>query len=54
METSELTLHSGRVANYAVREEMYDGRRHIVVPVIMMKEGVHCGSHGCIITPLKS
>ena len=48
METAELTVHSVRVAEYNVREEMFEGKKHIVVPVIMMKEGVHCGSHGCI------
>ena len=31
---------------YTVRYENHQGRRHMVVPVIMMVEGVHCGSHG--------
>lgn len=29
-----------------LRTEMHQGRRHLVVPVIMMVEGVHAGSHG--------
>lgn len=33
---------------YSIRTEMYDGKAHIVVPVIMMKEGVHSGSQGPI------
>lgn len=32
--------------NYMVRTEVHQGRSHIVVPVIMMVEGVHNGSHG--------
>lgn len=31
-----------------IRYEMYEGRSHMVVPVIMMVEGVHCGSAGPI------
>ena len=37
-----------QVNNYQVREASLEGRKHIVVPVIMMKEGVHNGSHGPI------
>lgn len=32
--------------NYPVRKEVYQGRQCIVVPVIMMREGVHHGSRG--------
>lgn len=32
--------------NYTIREEIHQGRKHLVVPVIMMTEGVHSGSHG--------
>ncbi len=31
---------------YDIREELHQGRKHLVIPVIMMKEGVHRGSHG--------
>lgn len=32
--------------NYPVRSVQHQGRKHIVVPVVMMKEGVHNGSRG--------
>jgi len=32
--------------NYEIRYEMHQRRRHMVVPVVMMTEGVHHGSHG--------
>jgi len=32
--------------NYTIREEIHQGRKHIVVPVVMMVEGVHNGSMG--------
>jgi hypothetical protein len=35
--------------NYTVRREQLNGVDHIVVPVIMMVEGVHSGSHGPIL-----
>lgn len=31
---------------YDIREETYQGRKHLVVPVVMMVEGVHNGSAG--------
>jgi len=35
--------------NYQIREETYQGRSYLVVPVVMMKEGVHNGSQGPIL-----
>ena len=32
--------------NYIIRTEMHQGKKHLVVPVIMLKEGVHNGSAG--------
>lgn len=32
--------------DYQIRTEHHRGRRHLVVPVVMMREGVHNGSHG--------
>lgn len=32
--------------SYVIREETLEGRKHIVVPVVMMVEGVHAGSGG--------
>jgi hypothetical protein len=34
------------IKNYEIREELLDGREHLVVPVVMMREGVHNGSRG--------
>jgi hypothetical protein len=31
---------------YVIEEKMHQGKNHIVVPVVMMVEGVHYGSHG--------
>lgn len=42
-------LHSVQNNQYQLRTETYQGRMHIVVPVIMMVEGVHSGSHGPIL-----
>jgi len=35
--------------NYTVRRETFNDKEHIVVPVVMMVEGVHSGSHGPIL-----
>lgn len=49
METRKLLIQTATTAiNYTVRRETYDGRECIVVPVVMMREGVHSGSHGAI------
>jgi hypothetical protein len=37
--------------DYAIREEIHQGREHIVVPVVMMVEGVHNGSMGSLLHP---
>jgi hypothetical protein len=37
--------------NYSPRYETHQGRKHVVVPVVMMVEGVHCGSHGPLFHP---
>jgi hypothetical protein len=34
------------VNGYSVRTETHQGKRHIVVPAVMLVEGVHSGSHG--------
>ena len=34
---------------YTIRTEMLDGKKHLVVPVVMMVEGVHSGSGGAIL-----
>ena len=35
--------------NYQMRTYKYNGKDHLIVPVIMMREGVHSGSHGPIL-----
>lgn len=32
---------------YSVRTEQFEGRTHLIAPVIILTEGVHCGSAGC-------
>jgi len=39
-------LHKIQANYYTVRSEMHEGKKHLVVPVVMMVEGVHNGSHG--------
>jgi hypothetical protein len=34
---------------YKPRTEMFDGRKHLVVPVVLMVSGVHNGSHGPVL-----
>ena len=40
------TLQKYINSNYQIRQEEHQGRTHWVVPVIMMRNGVHAGSHG--------
>jgi len=35
--------------NYSIRSETYQGKRNLVMPAVMMVEGVHNGSHGPIL-----
>lgn len=48
-ELQKLVLHSVATNGYNIREETLDGKKHLVVPVVMMVEGVHSGSHGPIL-----
>lgn len=43
---SSIELHSIQTDQFEVRTTMHQGRKHIIVPVVMMVEGVHNGSHG--------
>ncbi len=38
---------SNFVANFSVRTAEKDGKTHLVVPIVALIEGVHCGSGGC-------
>lgn len=44
----EMQIHHYHLTanNYTIRTETHQGRKHLVVPVVMMVEGVHNGSHG--------
>jgi len=39
-------MYQVQANNYEIRMETYMGRKHLIVPVVMMVEGVHCGSAG--------
>jgi hypothetical protein len=44
-------LHVFRLAanNYSIRTEMHQGRKHLVVPVVMLTEGVHNNNGGRVL-----
>lgn len=44
-----LEIHNNAVYEYTPRTEYYDDREYLVVPVVMMVEGVHHGSFGPIL-----
>jgi len=46
METKTLVFLTHSTTTYQIREETFEGRRYLVVPVVMMVEGVHEGSRG--------
>ena len=43
---AQYSFHHVQANNYTIRTETHQGKKHLVVPVIMMVEGVHNGSHG--------
>ena len=44
--TLNLNFHNTDQAQYTIRTEQMEGKQYIVVPVVMMVEGVHSGSRG--------
>lgn len=44
--TNNMNTYQNSVSEYSTRLETLNGRQYIVVPVTMMVEGVHNGSHG--------
>lgn len=48
-EIEHLVTLSSATFGYTIRSEVHQGRPHIVVPVIMMVEGVHAGSAGALL-----
>jgi hypothetical protein len=49
LEKTRIETLSSLSINYTVREDEMDGRKHLVVPVVMMVPGVHNGSGGPIL-----
>ena len=52
MPNTNMEIYAALNEHYTVREEQHQGKTHLVVPVIMMREGVHNGSHGQIFHPI--
>lgn len=46
---NDMHIHVGGASNYTIRKEFLQGKEHIVVPIIMMVQGVHSSSHGPIL-----
>jgi len=46
METQQIAVYSNPSAPYTIQTKLLDGRKHLVVPVVMMVAGVHAGSRG--------
>ena len=44
--SAQYASHHVQINNYTIRTETHQGKKHLVVPVIMMTEGVHAGSRG--------
>ena len=46
VESISMEVYTESVIAYQIRHQMLDGKRHLIVPVVMMVEGVHHGSQG--------
>lgn len=44
--TENFTIHSTQSKEYTIENRKHQGRSHVVVPVVMMVEGVHSGNKG--------
>lgn len=42
----KIGIHRNTAATYTIQTKMHEGKQHLVVPVVMMVEGVHSGSRG--------
>ena len=49
METKLIDYLRVSTVDYEIRREQYDGKQHMVLPIVMMVEGVHSGSAGPIL-----
>jgi hypothetical protein len=47
----EISTHARTATDYRVRIEIHKGERYLIVPVVMMVEGVHSGSMGPLYHP---
>lgn len=45
----QLELHTNTSRQYQIRATNHEGKPHIIVPVVMMVEGVHSGSQGPVL-----
>jgi len=45
-ESKTVIVLTQQSAKYMTKQRIYQGREHLIVPVVMMVEGVHHGSHG--------
>jgi hypothetical protein len=43
---NKINIYQLQTNTYPIRYKEYDGKQHIIIPVVMMKEGVHSGSRG--------
>ena len=50
---TETVLTFATVKGYTVKEKQHLGKKHLVVPMVMMVEGVHNGSHGPLLHTIK-
>lgn len=39
------------LSSYTTQRKTFEGRPHIIAPVVLITEGVHCGSGGCMYYP---
>lgn len=46
MEAQDIQAYKAKMPTYDKRTETFEGKEYIVVPVVMMVEGVHAGSRG--------
>lgn len=50
---NNIDTYSSIQVNFMARRKMLQGKQHMIVPVVMMVEGVHAGSHGPLFHSMK-
>ena len=43
------TYNQATVTSYRIQTKNHEGKKYLIVPVVMMVEGVHSGSHGAVL-----